>query len=62
MQVREFLRVGDGLDLFTKTVRDSLESDFQRFEDGLLLGEDQTFLTALLTTFADTLLAELFGE
>ena len=61
-KVREFFGVDDCLDFLTQTLWHSLEADFQRFEDGLLLGEDETFLTALLTTFADTLLAELFGE
>ena len=65
-KVRKFLGVGDRFDLLTQALWNALEADFQRFEDSLLLGEDQaflaTFLTALLTTFADTLLAELFGE
>jgi hypothetical protein len=43
----------------------SLEADFQRFENGLLLGENQTFLTELFgerTRFFATFLTELFGE
>ena len=66
MKVREFFGVDDCLDFLTQTLWHSLEPDFQRFENGLLLREDQTFLvaflTALLTTFADAFLAELFGE
>jgi hypothetical protein len=66
--------IGNQLDFFAQAFWDSIESNFQRFEDILLLGEDQTFLTAflmaLLATFEDTFLmaflttflAELFGE
>ena len=50
--------IGDQLDFFAQAFRNSIESDFQGFEDVLLFGENQTFLTAFLTTF----LAELFGE
>jgi len=53
-KVREFFGVDDCLDFLTQTLWHSLEADFQRFEDVLLLGEDQTFLVAFL--------AELFGE
>ena len=70
MKVREFFGVDDCLDFLTQPLLHSLEADFQRFENGLLLREDQTFLvafltaffTTLLTTFADAFLAELFGE
>ena len=66
VKVREFFGVDDCLDFLTQTLWHSLEADFQRFENGLLLGENQTFLSAffttLLTTFADAFLAELFGE
>jgi len=58
VKVREFFGVGDRYDLLTQAVWNALEADFQRFKDVLLLGEDQTFLVAFLTTF----LAELFGE
>ena len=54
VEVGEFLEVADRLDFLTQALWDSLEPDFQRFEDGLLLGEDQTFLA--------TFLAKLFGE
>ena len=54
--------IGDQLDFFAQTFRNSIESDFQGFEDVLLLGENQAFLATLLTAFADTFLAELFGE
>ena len=50
--------IGDQLDFFAQTLRNSIESDFQGFEDVLLFGENQAFLTTFLTTF----LAELFGE
>ena len=70
VEVREFLGVGDRFNLFTQALRNSLKADFQRLEDGLMLGEDQTFLTTFLatflatflTTFLATFLAELFGE
>ena len=58
VEVCEFLGVGNQLDFLAQPLRDSLESNFQRFKDILLLGEDQTFLMAFLATF----LAELFGE
>ena len=58
VEVGEFLEVADRLDFLTQALWDSLEPDFQRFEDGLLLGEDQTFLATFLTAF----LAKLFGE
>ena len=65
-KVREFFGVDDCLDFLTQTLWHSLEADFQRFENGLLLGKNQTFPTAffttLLTIFADAFLAELFGE
>jgi hypothetical protein len=65
-KVREFFGIGDRFDLLAKALGDSMESNFQRFEDVLLSGEDQaflsTFLTTLLTAFAETFLAELFGE
>jgi len=54
--------IGDQLDFFAQALRNSIESDFQGFEDVLLLGQNQTFLATLLTAFADTFLAELFGE
>ncbi len=58
VQVREFFGVADRLDFLAQALGDSIEADFQRFEDVLLLRENQTFLT----TFADAFLAELFGE
>ena len=58
VEVREFFAVGNRLDFLAKAFRDSFETDLQRFEDVLLLGEDQTLLATFLTTF----LAELFGE
>jgi len=58
MQVREFVGVGDQPDFLAQALRNSLKPYFQRFDDGLLLREDQTFLVA----FLDTFLAELFGE
>ena len=61
-KVREFFGVDDCLDFLTQTLWHSLEADFQRFEDVLLLGEDQTFLAAFLMAFLATFLAELFGE
>ena len=61
--------IGNRLDFLTKTLWNLLESNFQRFKDILLLGEDQTFLMAFLaelfgerTRFFATFLAELFGE
>ena len=61
--------IGNQLDFFAQAFRNSIESDVQRFEDILLLGEDQTFLMAFLaelfgdlTRFFATFLAELFGE
>ena len=74
MQVREFFGVADRLDFLTQALWNPLKADFQRFEDVLLLGEDQSFLMAFLATFEDTFpmaflatflatfLAELFGE
>ena len=62
VKVREFFGVDDCLDFLTQTLWHSLEADFQRFEDVLLLGEDQTFLAAFLMAFLATFLAELFGE
>ena len=58
VEAGEFFAVGDRLDFLAQAFRDSFETDFQRFEDVLLLGEDQT----LLATFLATFLAELFGE
>lgn len=48
MEAREFFGVGDRFNLFTQALRKWLKTDFQRLEDGLLLGENQTFLTELL--------------
>jgi hypothetical protein len=50
--------IGDQLNVLAQALRNSFETDFQRFEDVLLLLKDQTFLTPLLAAF----LAELFGE
>ena len=47
-------RVGDRLDFLAETLRDSLEADFECFEDVLLFGSN---LTALHAFFV-----ELFGE
>ena len=58
VQVREFFGIGDGLDFLAQALGDSLEADFQRFEDVLLLRENQNFLATFLAAF----LAELFGE
>jgi hypothetical protein len=60
----------DQLDFFAQALRNSIESDFQGFEDSGLVGSDEaflatllaTFFATLLTAFADTFLAELFGE
>ena len=46
--------IGDQLDFFAQTLRNSIESDFQGFEDSGLVGSDEAFLT--------TFLAELVGE
>ena len=66
MQVREFFGVADRLDFLTQALWNGLKADFQRFEDVLLLGEDQSFLMAFLATFLTAFLAaflaKLFGE
>ena len=62
VEMREFFGVGDRFNLFTQALRNSLKADFQRLEDGLLLGRNQTFLATFLTTFLATFLTELFGE
>ena len=54
--------IGDRLDFFAQTLRNSIESDFQGFEDGGLVGSDEALLAALLATFLTAFLAELFGE
>jgi hypothetical protein len=66
MQAREFFGVADRLDFLTQALWNPLKADFQRFEDVLLLGEDQSFLATFEDTFPmaflATFLAELFGE
>ena len=62
VEAREFFGVGDRFNLFTQSLRNSLKADFQRLDDGLMLGEDQTFLATFLATFLTTFLAKLFGE
>jgi hypothetical protein len=54
--------IGDQLDFFAQAFRNSIESDFQGFEDSGLVGSDEAFLATLLTAFADAFLAELLGE
>ena len=54
--------IGGQLDFFAHALRNSIESDFQGFEDSGLVGSDEAFLATLLTAFTDTFLAELFGE
>ena len=62
VQVREFVGVGDQFDFLAQAIRNSLKPDFERFDYGLLLREDQTFLVAFLDTFLAAFLAELFSE
>ena len=50
--------IGDQLDFFAQALRNSIESDFQGFEDSGLVGSDEAFLTTFLAAF----LAKLFGE
>ena len=50
--------IGDQFDFFAQALRNSIESDFQGFEDSGLVGSDEAFLATFLTAF----LAELFGE
>jgi hypothetical protein len=62
--------IGDQLDFFAQTLRNSIESNFQGFEDSGSVGSDESLLTAFfaaflatfLTAFLTTFLAELFGE
>ena len=57
MEETEFFGIAHRFDLLAQTFRDSLKTDFQGFENILLLGKNQTLFTSLLTAF----LALLFG-
>ena len=62
MKETEFFRIAHRFDLLAQAVWNSLKTDFQGFENILVLGKNQAFFTTLLTAFLTTFLAKLFSE
>ena len=65
-KVPEFFGIGDRLDFLAQALGDSLEADFECFEDVFLLRSNLTAMDSLLHSLLHTLLhtffVELFGE